>query len=194
MKLRQRYQRLSIWNKFGLWGGIASIVAIPLSLGLFWASLPASTEGGIALPVHQPRFPASSVADTVTRGVRVQLVALYVDSISKRAKSPQDSISWSAASALQIAEKWHGRATYCVEAPPGLRIAAVQVHIDEVVGAPPDVPAMFRITESTSTRVCYELRANQLRIPTCPPPVRCKLKDPVVKWRIYARFEQPSAA
>jgi hypothetical protein len=32
MKLRERYKRLTLWNKVGLWGGIASILALPIGL------------------------------------------------------------------------------------------------------------------------------------------------------------------
>jgi hypothetical protein len=32
MKLRERYKRLTLWNKIALWGAIASILALPLGL------------------------------------------------------------------------------------------------------------------------------------------------------------------
>lgn len=38
MKLHQRYNRLTLWNKLGMWGALASIIAIPLALVLYHMS------------------------------------------------------------------------------------------------------------------------------------------------------------
>jgi len=35
MKLRDRYRRLTFWNKLGAWGALASVVGIPLAVALF---------------------------------------------------------------------------------------------------------------------------------------------------------------
>ncbi len=39
MNLLQRYQRLTIWNRLGTWGSIASIVSVPLAVVLAVASI-----------------------------------------------------------------------------------------------------------------------------------------------------------
>lgn len=36
MKLRERYRRLSLWNKVAFWGSVASIISIPTALLLFY--------------------------------------------------------------------------------------------------------------------------------------------------------------
>ena len=38
MKLKERYRRLSLWNKVAFWGSIASIIAIPIGVVLSWMS------------------------------------------------------------------------------------------------------------------------------------------------------------
>jgi hypothetical protein len=36
MKLRERYKRLTIWNKLAAWGSLASIISIPIAFVLFF--------------------------------------------------------------------------------------------------------------------------------------------------------------
>lgn len=35
MKLRYRYRRLTLWNKFGFWGAVASLIGIPLTVFIY---------------------------------------------------------------------------------------------------------------------------------------------------------------
>jgi Zn-dependent M16 (insulinase) family peptidase len=44
MRFRERFKRLTLWNKLGFIGAVASIVSMPLSTVLFFLSLPSSQE------------------------------------------------------------------------------------------------------------------------------------------------------
>ena len=47
MKLRQRYAKLTFWNKVGFWGSVASLLGL-LIAGLTWLFFPSASPCAVA--------------------------------------------------------------------------------------------------------------------------------------------------
>ncbi len=60
MRLRERYRRLTLWNKVAFWGALASIVALPVAL---------IAMAPMFLPLPSPRPSDSGIAPTTTTAV-----------------------------------------------------------------------------------------------------------------------------
>lgn len=186
MRLRDRYRRLTLWNKLAVWGSIASFTGI--GIALLQVSM-SKTELHSADPgsrqAEDVRFleqVKERISDSSSRE-QIELISLFEDS------APRFGFRrWSAGSS-SIATPGGAPLQYCIEAPPGRRIAAYKVVVLHTVNTAPNPESFFRITESSERRVCYEVVVQETES-SCPT---CEIATPLVRWKVLAKLSAQAA-
>lgn len=89
MRLRERYKRLTLWNKLGTLGAVASIIGITLTV-LFWA-FPRSSPDAVPTPApmpdvgltfhrpESPQFRVRNLSDYLVREPKYQFLIYDLD-------------------------------------------------------------------------------------------------------------------
>ena len=195
MRLRDRYRRLTFWNKLGAWSGLASIAGIPLAILLYW----------MGQDVTGPSQPIASNGRTIESQLmqagirplppenRVEILTLLGDSVQLSPRVQQLAPGpWSATTAIFSTEASWASSLYCVEAPPGKRIVAHRVVVLGAMNTKPAPETFFKVKSATPTKICYQVDVKPSQL-ECPPPAACAVAPPKVEWQLLAELSNSAA-